>query len=69
MRSLSEEEEAVALRSYARFLESYEADLDQARRLLAVGKTEPDLSLPLAESAAWTMLLSQFMNLDEVLNK
>ena len=69
MRSLSEEEEAVALRSYARFLESYEADLAQARRLLAVGKTEPDLSLPLAESAAWTMLLSQFMNLDEVLNK
>ena len=69
MRSLSEEEEAVALRSYARLLEAYEADLVQARRLLAVGKTEPDLSLPLAESAAWTMLLSQFMNLDEVLNK
>ena len=69
MRSLSEEEEVVALRSYSRLLEAYEADLVQARRLLAVGKTEPDLSLPLAESAAWTMLLSQFMNLDEVLNK
>ena len=69
MRSLSEEEEAVALRSYERLLEAYEGDLPQASRLLGVGETEPDLSLPVAESAAWTMLLSQFMNLDEVLNK
>jgi len=69
MRSLREEEEVVALRSYDRLLEAYESDLSQARRLLEVGETEPDLSLPMAESAAWTMLLSQFMNLDEVLNK
>jgi hypothetical protein len=47
----------------------YRADVDEATRLLNVGDSEWDTTLPVAESAAWTMLVNQLMNLDEVLNK
>jgi hypothetical protein len=33
------------------------------------GESRPDEALPMAESAAFTMLASQMLNLDEVLNK
>ena len=54
---------------YDRLLDAYQADEDAAGRLLQAGDSEPDAGLPVAESAAWTMLVSQLMNLDEVLNK
>ena len=48
---------------------AYRADPGEAERLLDVGDSLPDDTLPAAESAAWTMLVTQVMNLDEVLNK
>ena len=36
---------------------------------LAVGDSKADETLPAVESAAWTMLASELLNLDEVLNK
>jgi mono/diheme cytochrome c family protein len=68
-RHLEEHERAVARGSYDAFIESYRASPGEARTLLAVGDSEPDDTLPAAESAAWTMLVSELMNLDEVLNK
>ena len=62
-------ERAVAKRTYDRFVDLYRADTDDARSLLDVGESAFDAALPVAESAAWTMLASQLMNLDEVLNK
>ena len=62
-------ERAVAKRTYDRFVDLYRADADDARSLLDVGESAFDAALPVAESAAWTMLASQLMNLDEVLNK
>jgi hypothetical protein len=62
-------ERAVAKRTYDRFVDLYRADADEARSLLDVGESAYDAALPVAESAAWTMLASQLMNLDEVLNK
>ena len=44
-------------------------DVNAARDLIGVGDSPFDAALPIAESAAWTMLASQLMNLDEVLNK
>ena len=38
-------------------------------KLLDVGESPADEALPGAEFAAWTMLVSELLNLDEVLNK
>lgn len=68
-RELGENERVVAKRSYEEFLAKYENDVGEAWELLDVGESSADEALPPAESAAWTMLVSQLMNLDEVLNK
>ena len=68
-RDLTSSERTVAKRTYDRFVELYSADADEARNLLDVGDSPFDAALAVTESAAWTMLASQLMNLDEVLNK
>ena len=68
-RDLSEKERAVAKRTYNKFIGFYSSNAEEAKKLLAVGESPPDEALPATESAAWTMLASQMMNLDEVLNK
>ena len=45
------------------------ANLDDAKKLIAVGESKPDAALPPQKLAAWTMLVNQLMNLDEALNK
>jgi hypothetical protein len=42
---------------------------DDARKLLAIGESKADPSLDPGQLAAWTMVVNQLMNLDEVLNK
>ena len=68
-RDLSETERAVAKRTYDGFIGFYNSNAEEAKKFLAVGESPPDEALPVTESAAWTMLASQLMNLDEVLNK
>jgi len=40
-----------------------------ARKLITVGESRPDATLDAPTLAAWTMLVNELMNLDEVLNK
>ncbi len=47
----------------------YQANPEDAKKLIALGESKPDSSLDPATLAAWTMLANQMMNLDEVLNK
>ena len=47
----------------------YEKAPDEAKKLIAVGETKPDGKLEPTLLAAYTMVVNQFMNLDEVLNK
>ena len=77
--------DAIALRVLARPLETaeqnalkpvigdlrdhYAADPKAAKALVAVGDSPPSVSIPAPELAAWTMVASQFFNLDEALNK
>jgi hypothetical protein len=68
-RDFTAPERTIAKRTYERFVGLYRADVGEARSLLNVGDSPFDEALPLTESAAWTMLASQLMNLDEVLNK
>ncbi len=68
-RSFDDRERAVVRQTYIGLEVLYSSDDDEARRLLEVGESGYDEALPHAESAAWTMLTSQLMNVDEVLNK
>jgi mono/diheme cytochrome c family protein len=77
--------DAIALRVLARPLETaernalgpvihdlrdhYVRDPKASRALVAVGESPPSASIPAPELAAWTMVASQFFNLDEALNK
>ncbi len=67
-RSLSDGEREVVRRSYREFMRYYDTNQDDAKMLLAVGES-PASKGPAAESAAWTMVANQLLNLDEVLNK
>ncbi|MCC7083707.1 MAG: DUF1553 domain-containing protein [Pirellulales bacterium] len=64
-----DEELAVMVSSYEKHLAVYKADGPAAKKLLAVGDSKRDESLDAAEHAAWTMVGSLILNLDEVLTK
>jgi len=55
--------------SLARLRAHYAGHPADAEALLKVGDAPADPALPKPELAAWTMLCSQLLNLDEVLNK
>ena len=68
-RNFNHKERVIAKATYKRFIDFYHAKIEEAKQLVATGESPHDEALPLTESAAWTMLASQLMNLDEVLNK
>ena len=47
----------------------YAADPKAAHELVAVGEKKSDPSIPAPELAAWTMVASEMLNLDETVNK
>ncbi|MBI3823821.1 MAG: DUF1553 domain-containing protein [Planctomycetes bacterium] len=47
----------------------YQSRETDARKLITVGESMPDVTLDARTLAAWTMLVNELMNLDEVLNK
>jgi len=51
------------------FLSYYDAHPDQAAKLVSVGESKRDVSVAAVELAAWTMVASDILNLDEALNK
>ncbi len=59
----------IALRGLARHRRDYAADRDAANRLLAVGEGVRDANLDPVEHAAWTVVCSTLLNLDEALTK
>jgi len=63
------EEAELIEASFRELSEFYQEHPDEAKQLLQVGESEPDVSLDLSTLAAWTMLANELMNLDEVLNK
>jgi len=68
-RTLRPQEFAILEGSLKDLRTHYEATPEDALALIKVGETKPDEKLPPAELAAWVMVVSQVMNLDEVLNK
>ena len=68
-RPLTAGERLIARHAYDDFERYYSGHPDAARKFLDDGERKPDPSLTLSEHAALSMLTSQFLNLDEVLNK
>ncbi|RIK80581.1 MAG: hypothetical protein DCC67_09205 [Planctomycetota bacterium] len=68
-RELSDEEQAIVRDSYDKLRRHYDIAAEDAVRLVDVGESEADATLSAAELAAWTMVVNELMNLDEVLNK
>jgi len=64
----SEGESRVLLDRLRALRETYRQDADAAQKLLAVGESKADASLPAAELAAWTGIASIALNLDETLS-
>jgi len=55
--------------SLAQMEKHYEADPKAARALVSVGEKKRDASIPAPELAAWTMVASEMLNLDETVTK
>jgi Protein of unknown function (DUF1553)/Protein of unknown function (DUF1549)/Concanavalin A-like lectin/glucanases superfamily/Planctomycete cytochrome C len=59
----------VVQESLADLQAHYKTRLEEARKLINVGESRPDAAIDPGTLAAWTMLVNELMNLDEVLNK
>ena len=68
-RAFTDAERATVSRSLNLFLAKYGADPAAASALITVGESKPDPALVPAELAAWTLAVSQVMNMDESLTK
>jgi hypothetical protein len=69
VRPLTAQEKSIAKRSFEKFRTYYASHENDARTFLNQGEKKADPALPPAEYAAMTMLASELLNLDEVLNK
>lgn len=68
-RPLTVEERKIARRAFDGYQSYYDAHPTDATKLLNTGERKPDPALGAVPYAAFTMLTSELMNLDEVLNK
>jgi hypothetical protein len=68
-RTLAAEERAVLRQMEQDLRKSYQAAPADAQALLAVGESKTQQKIPPAELAAWTLVASEILNLDETLTK
>ncbi len=69
LRPLSAAETGIVLRTENDLEQEFAANADSAKALLAVGESKADPALPAPQLAAFTMVASELLNLDEALNK
>jgi hypothetical protein len=68
-RPLTSEERSIINENASDLLAHYQADPNDAAKLLAVGESQTDPNVNWSKLAAYTMVANEMMNLDEVLNK
>jgi hypothetical protein len=59
----------VLEKSFGEMQKHYAANPKDAGSLVKVGEKRVDSSIPAPELAAWTMIASEMLNLDETVNK
>ena len=65
----SDYEMSVLLKSLQRNIQRYSADQKAAEQLISFGESQADESLKTHELAAYTVIASMLLNLDEVINR
>ena len=60
---------AVLKGSIAQMQRHYATDPKAAQELIAVGEKQHDQTIPAPELAAWTIVASEMLNLDETVTK
>jgi len=65
----SPSEKSVLKETLAKYLAKYEKDADAAKKLISIGESPVNEKLNPSELAAYTMVASLLLNLDETLNK
>jgi hypothetical protein len=68
-RNLKPAERQILKGSFQNLRSEFEAKPEDAKKFISVGESKPDDKIPAPQLAAWTMVASQVLNLDEVLNK
>ena len=68
-RTLAGEERPLVHATLGTALAAYRSDPESAGAFIRTGASAPDAALDPAELAAWTLVASQLLNLDETLNK
>ncbi len=68
-RALDARETAVLTKTAETFRAKFAAGAEDAKAILAVGEAPADPTLSVPELAQWTLVASQFLNLDEFLTK
>ncbi|BCU78351.1 DUF1553 domain-containing protein [Luteolibacter sp. LG18] len=68
-RTLKDDERQIVKRSLDRLLATYKAKPEEAKKLLATGATAAPTQLDAPELAAWTVVSSQILNLDETVTR
>jgi hypothetical protein len=68
-RRFDPKEREVVRKLEERALKDYQQNPSAAKELITIGDSQPDEKLPAPELAAWTLVASQVMNLDESLTK
>jgi hypothetical protein len=68
-RKLKDDERKLALDTLEAALAVYREDGKEAQAMISNGETKADPKLDVPELAAWTLVASQILNLDETLNK
>ncbi len=68
-RTLRDAEREILSDSLKTLKQSYKQDPEAAQQLLGVGQLKIESDQEKTDLAAWTMLINEMMNLDEVLNK
>ena len=68
-REPSEQELAIVQDVYLKQLEEYQKNPESAKQLLAVGESPRDEACDPVDHAAWTLVASMILNLDETLTK
>ncbi|MGL4400116.1 MAG: DUF1553 domain-containing protein, partial [Luteolibacter sp.] len=68
-RKLDAEERKISLKSLASALTQFRTHPDDARKLVTLGEKPPRLDADVPELAAWTLVASQILNLDETITR
>jgi hypothetical protein len=68
-RKLDSDERKIVSKTFDAALAGFQANVEGATKLVTTGATPPPKDAPIPELAAWTLVASQILNLDETITR